>query len=156
LVDGTERRQGKTQVVTWPANFSPREWDCYDKRGTIGPKGALVAALPSSGRIHDNAKRCARNLQVLRDELGVSISVISGYRPPRYNRPIGGAKKSQHLTGRAADIRAKGVSTKKLHATVLRLIREGKMEQGGVGVYLRSKFVHYDVRGRAARWSQRT
>ena len=34
--------------------------------------------------------------------------------------------------------------------TIERLIREGKMEDGGMGRY--STFVHYDVRGSRARW----
>ena len=38
-----------------------------------------------------------------------------------------------------------------VHATVIKLIKAGKMKQGGVGKY--STFVHYDTRGTAARWS---
>jgi zinc D-Ala-D-Ala carboxypeptidase len=43
-------------------------------------------------------------LQPLRDKLGTPVKVNSGYRCPSLNKAIGGAKKSQHMTGHAADI----------------------------------------------------
>lgn len=43
-------------------------------------------------------------LQGLRDAFGAPIGVSSGYRCPDHNRSIGGAKKSLHTQGRAADI----------------------------------------------------
>ena len=33
---------------------------------------------------------------------------------------------------------------------VIKLIKDGEMDSGGVGIY--PTFVHYDVRGRNARW----
>lgn len=47
---------------------------------------------------------CEEVLQPLRDQLKVPIKITSGYRCPRLNAAIGGASKSQHLTGHAADI----------------------------------------------------
>jgi zinc D-Ala-D-Ala carboxypeptidase len=47
---------------------------------------------------------CLKILQPLRDSLKYPIHVNSGYRCPRTNTSIGGASKSQHLTGHAADI----------------------------------------------------
>lgn len=92
---------------------------------------------------------CAQ-LEVLRDELGKPINIISGYRSPEYNKRIGGATKSQHMAATASDIKVKGVSPKEVHRTILRLIKEGRMEEGGLGLY--RTFVHYDVRGHRARW----
>ena len=54
-----------------------------------------------------NVKELAANLQVLRDEIGAPIHINSCYRPPDYNKKIGGAKTSQHLTASAADITCK-------------------------------------------------
>jgi len=48
-----------------------------------------------------NIKELANNLQVLRNHLGKSISINSGYRSPSHNKKIGGAKASQHLLGTA-------------------------------------------------------
>lgn len=46
---------------------------------------------------------CKHILDPLREECG-AIIVNSGYRHPRTNRAVGGARNSQHLTGQAADI----------------------------------------------------
>ena len=43
-------------------------------------------------------------LDPLREAWGKPIIVTSGYRCPRLNKAVGGATKSQHLTGHAADI----------------------------------------------------
>lgn len=47
---------------------------------------------------------CVDILQPLRDRLRKSIIISSGYRPPKLNSAIKGSKRSQHLTGSAADI----------------------------------------------------
>lgn len=47
---------------------------------------------------------CANILQPLRDAIKTPVHVNSGYRCLRVNSFIGGASKSQHLSGHAADI----------------------------------------------------
>ena len=118
-------------------NFILSEFKCKD--GSDVPDSML-----------DNVKLLAKNLQVLRDEIGKPIRVISGYRSPKYNRKIGGARKSQHMTSKAADIKIKGMTPAEVKSTIVRLIKEGKMMSGGIGLY--RTFTHYDVRGRNARW----
>ena len=55
----------------------------------------------------ENLRQIAVNVfQPLRDGLGVPIYVSSGYRCPELNRAIGGAKRSQHMEGRALDLDA--------------------------------------------------
>ena len=46
----------------------------------------------------------ANILDPLREAYGKPIVVSSGYRSPKLNRAVGGAAKSQHVTGQAADI----------------------------------------------------
>lgn len=99
----------------------------------------------------DNVMLLADNLQVLRDHIGKPIRVISGYRSPTYNRKIGGARKSQHMTAKAADIKVTGMHPDEVREAILSLIKEGKMHVGGVGRY--TTFTHYDIRGWNARWS---
>lgn len=47
---------------------------------------------------------CDNILDPLREKMDAPIYVISGYRCMEMNRRLGGAKNSQHLVGKAADI----------------------------------------------------
>ena len=59
----------------------------------------------------DNIKDlCVSVLQPLRSDLGVPITVTSGYRPPVLNELIGGSRTSAHRHGRAADFVVHGHS----------------------------------------------
>ena len=52
---------------------------------------------------------CVNVLEKVREKWGSPVTVNSGYRCPKLNRAIGGAKNSQHLTGQAADIEVPGI-----------------------------------------------
>ena len=99
-----------------------------------------------------NLIELAKNLQVLRDEVKKPIKITSGYRPVELNTKVGGASKSRHITGQAADFKIEGYTPKQVAAIIEKLIAAGKMKQGGLGTY--STWVHYDVRGTAARWAK--
>lgn len=76
--------------------------------------------------------------------------VISAYRSPQTNEMLrskssGVAKKSQHLIGRAIDVRLNGLDLEVLRDTARRL------KLGGVGYYPGSDFVHVDT-GRVRYW----
>ena len=121
-------------------NFSKHEFD--SKCG---------ADMPES--VYHNVVKVAAQLQLLRNYIGKPIKINSGYRSPEHNKRIGGVSKSQHLLGKAADIVVKGMSTVELHKAIETLISEGNMLQGGLGLY--DSFVHYDIRGKKARWDYR-
>jgi hypothetical protein len=55
-----------------------------------------------------------RTLQPLRDAIGAPLTVTSGYRSPALNAAVGGAAKSQHMQGQAADVTAAGLSSLEL------------------------------------------
>ncbi|MBT8065901.1 MAG: DUF882 domain-containing protein [Gammaproteobacteria bacterium] len=81
-----------------------------------------------------------------------TYQVVSAYRSPKTNAMLRGrskntgvAKKSQHLLGKAIDVRLEGVATAKLRDTAL------AMRRGGVGYYEKSDFVHMDT-GRPRSW----
>jgi zinc D-Ala-D-Ala carboxypeptidase len=59
---------------------------------------------PSQAVIDNLEQLCIKILQPLRNGVKSPIHINSGYRCPRVNSSIGGASKSQHLTGHAADI----------------------------------------------------
>lgn len=118
-------------------NFSESEFDCND--GSDMPEDVL-------NNVHD----LADNLQQLRDFTDRSITVNSGYRSPDYNKKIGGAKHSQHLLGKAADIVVDGLTPMEVADLLEGLIRIGAISQGGIGIY--DSFTHYDIRETKARW----
>jgi uncharacterized protein YcbK (DUF882 family) len=120
-----------------------------------GPSGFLAPALEKlqhvlrdhrSGESHPMDP----NLYVLLVDVAVAagaeprFEIISGYRSPSTNEKLraaggGQAQGSQHLEGRAIDVRLKGVPT----ATLRDLAKA--LRRGGVGYYERSDFVHLDT-----------
>ena len=118
-------------------NFSLEEFNCKD--GSEMPNDVMI-----------NIIKLAKNFQVLRDAVGKTITITSGYRSPKYNLKIGGAKDSQHIKGTAADIKVKGMTPKEVAKVIEGLIANGKMTQGGIGIY--PSWVHYDCRKIKARW----
>ena len=81
-----------------------------------------------------------------------TYQIISAYRSPKTNEMLRGrsarsgvAKKSQHLLGKAIDVRLEGIPTAELRDAAIR------MQRGGVGYYASSDFVHMDT-GRVRRW----
>lgn len=118
-------------------NFSAEEFACND--GSETPCNVL-----------DNLKLLATELQTLRDHFCLPISINSGYRSPEHNKSVGGASKSQHLLGTAADIVVEGKTPAQVKEAIDQLIAEDKMKNGGLSEY--DTFVHYDIREIPARW----
>jgi uncharacterized protein YcbK (DUF882 family) len=108
--------------------------------------------FPLTETILRNIQELAKNLQVLRDEVKKPIKITSGFRDSSFNKKIGGASQSRHITGQAADLKIEGYTPKQVAAIIEKLIASGKMKQGGLGIY--STWIHYDVRGTAARWTK--
>ena len=78
------------------------------------------------------------------------FEVISGYRSPATNEMLrsksgGVARNSQHVLGKAIDVRLTDLDTASLRDVALDL------ERGGVGYYNESDFVHVDT-GRVRQW----
>jgi len=90
-------------------------------------------------------------LQELRDLAGEPVRITSGYRCPEHNRAVGGATRSQHLLGNAADIVVKGRSVVEMYELAEQV---PAFRDGGIGVYPEQGFVHVDVRTGRARWGR--
>lgn len=97
-----------------------------------------------------NLRELAKNLQVIRNHFGKPIKINSGYRSPQHNKNIGGVSNSQHVKGKAADFVISGYTPQQIAVELETLIALNKISQGGIGVY--PNFVHYDIRGKKARW----
>jgi len=79
-----------------------------------------------------------------------AFEVISAYRSPETNKMLrdrssGVARNSQHLLGKAIDVRLREVDSVDLRDAAIEL------QRGGVGYYKDSDFVHIDT-GRVRRW----
>ena len=77
-------------------------------------------------------------LQQLRDMINKPIIITSGYRCKAYNKHIGGADNSPHLTGEASDIQVKAI------APITLAIIASKIAYIRIGIY--DKHTHIDVR----------
>lgn len=119
-------------------NFNISEFQC--KCGCEMPEDVYL-----------NVVKLANQLQTLRDVIGKPIKINSSYRCVEHNKKIKGSVNSQHILGKAADIKVKGYSTKNLASLIEELIYGGHILQGGLGVY--NTFVHYDIRKTKARWA---
>lgn len=111
------------------ANFKVKEFACTDGSDPIFIDSELVNIL-----------------QKIRNHFGKSVTITSAYRTPTKNKAVGGQTYSQHLYGKAADIKVKGIAPKTVAAYAEKLL-PGK---GGIGTY--SNFTHVDVRSTKARW----
>lgn len=129
----------------------------YWESGRYVP-GALAEAMRvmrdwRNGQEHVMDPRLFDLLHAVQSRLEVNrpMQLISGYRSPATNRMLHAesgevAAHSQHLIGKASDIRIEGVELATLHRAALSL------KAGGVGFYPQSDFVHVDV-GPVRQWS---
>ena len=87
-------------------------------------------------------------LEAIRAHFGKPVVVTSGYRTPEYNAKVGGAAKSRHMLGIAADIQISGVKP----ADIAAYARTLMPTYGGIGIY--STFTHIDIRSDIANWKE--
>lgn len=118
-------------------DFKVREFRCRDGTDTILVDEALTMVL-----------------QCIREHFGKAVTITSGYRTAAHNAAVGGAKSSQHLLGRAADIQVAGTSVEDVAAYAESLMPDW----GGVGRYpvkagRATGRVHVDTRQNKSRWT---
>ena len=134
MLEAWSRTRDGTRKLS--ANFTVAEFACKDGSDPVFVDSSLAALL-----------------QKIRDHFGRPVVITSGYRTAAHNKSVGGAKSSQHLLGRAADIQVAGVSVEDVAAYAESLLPAW----GGVGRYPvkagRAKgWVHVDTRPNKSRW----
>ena len=86
-------------------------------------------------------------LQDVREHFDAPVRVTSACRCEDHNYKVGGAKRSKHLLGIAADI----VVSRVVAPEVFSYLDKKYGDRYGLGEY--KKFTHVDVRDAKARWS---
>ena len=126
-------------MVKLTKNFSKSEFEC--KCGCEMPEDVFL-----------NIQKLANQLQVLRNFIDLPIALTNAYRCPEHNAAIGSEPSSQHILGKAADIKIKTKSPEQIYILLDILTEYGNILQGGLGLY--NTFVHYDIRKTRARWDK--
>lgn len=124
----------KGEATKLSANFKSTEFDCHGK------------GCCSSTEIDTTL---VKFVQDIRDHFGSAVVINSGYRCTKHNKNVGGAGKSKHVSGMAADIVVKGVKPAEVakYAESIGVL--------GIGLYETDKdgyFVHIDTRTTKAFW----
>ena len=113
----------KGSPVQLSTNFKSTEFDCHGK-------GCCTKTLVD--------QKLIVYLQKIRNHFGKSVNINSGFRCKTHNASVGGASKSNHMDGEAADIQINGVKPIEIaqYAESIGVL--------GIGVY--SQGVHIDTR----------
>ena len=113
----------KGNKVQLSKNFTSTEFDCHGN--------GCCSSTKVDSKLVDY-------LQKIRDHFGKAVSINSGYRCSKHNASVGGASRSNHMDGEAADIRISGVTPIEVarYAESIGIL--------GIGVY--SWGVHVDTR----------
>ncbi len=95
-------------------------------------------------------------LEELRSQTG-PLKINSGYRCVKQNTKEGGAKSSEHVAGKAADVSCpKNLTLAQFYAMADKI---PAFKNGGIGVYPKgagqnTDFLHVDTRAKRARWAR--
>jgi len=114
-------------------HFNLEEFHCKD--GSLYPKKWIKQCL----------KPLCQQLEIIRKHFdNRPVTITSGYRTSSYNRKVGGVRRSQHLLGKAVDIKVKGIPARRVAKGIRELIQNGKLAINGLGSY--ASFTHIDIR----------
>ena len=124
----------KGQSMHLSKNFVSKEFDCQGK-------GCCNTTLIDS--------KLVEYLQKIREHFNRPITITSAYRCDKHNKEIGGATRSYHVQGKAADIVVSGVSSREVakYAESIGILGIGLYETSADGF-----FTHIDTRTSKSFW----
>lgn len=76
---------------------------------------------PTCAQIAAMTQLVCKVLDPTREALGRPMRVTSGFRSVRLNQAIGGSRTSDHMAGRAADVKVDGMTSRELATVMLEL-----------------------------------
>lgn len=115
-------------------NFQYKEFDCHGK-------GCCSTTIID--------EKLVEYVQRIRDHFGKPVTITSPYRCEVHNRRVGGATKSYHMQGKAADIVVQGVPSREVakYAESIGILGIGLYETSADGY-----FTHIDTRTTKSFW----
>ena len=115
-------------------NFQYKEFDCHGS-------GCCSTTVID--------EKLVEYVQRIRDHFGKPVTITSPYRCEVHNRRVGGATKSYHMQGKAADIVVQGVSSREVakYAESIGILGIGLYETSADGY-----FTHIDTRTTKSFW----
>lgn len=124
-----------------------RRKDAPDVPPPFSPHFALEEFHSNDGtkvpvHLYPNLQRLMEQLEILRNECGPLV-ITSGFRSPKHNKAVGGAKNSMHLQALAADLKPLDCSPYELAQAIIRMRKQNKLAPGGLGIY--PSFIHFDL-----------
>lgn len=127
-----EFEKGRSDKIS--KNFQYKEFDCHGQ-------GCCSTTIID--------EKLVEYVQQIRDHFGKPVTITSPYRCEVHNRRVGGATKSYHMRGQAADIVVQGVPSREVakYAESIGIL--------GIGLYETSKdgyFTHIDTRTTKSFW----
>jgi Peptidase M15 len=136
------RPVGRNDVPPAPHRTGPSETPFPKPRPAfLQHPPEIVAAL--EGLDPAAAQMWTDNAAALRAK-GIEIGISSGRRGATHNARIQGAKASQHLLGKATDIKLEGLSPEQRQAVVSQFLSDPRVN--GFGFYPEKDAIHVDVR----------
>lgn len=134
MEDTRMKEYEKSKKVKVSQNFASTEFDCHGK------------GCCSTTKIDS---KLVEYLQKIRDHFGKPVTITSPYRCEVHNRRVGGATKSYHMQGKAADIVVQGVSSREVakYAESIGILGIGLYETSADGY-----FTHIDTRTTKSFW----
>jgi uncharacterized protein YcbK (DUF882 family) len=117
--------------------------------GATGPHFSEIELACHHCGVNECKQSLVDALEAFRAIVGKPVIVSSAYRCPQHNAEAGGAGRSEHVEGLAADIRVVGMTATQLEglARKIQAIR-------GIGRNDHAQYIHVDVRPTLtlARW----
>lgn len=127
MINGDESRYYKNHNEYLTKNFKTSEFHCHCKNSSC-----IETVIDESLYVV---------LQFIRNFTGYPVIINSGYRCKLHNTSCGGANRSQHLLGKAADIVLVGVSAYEVQQFLIM-----HQDQLGITIGMYDNFTHIDVR----------
>jgi hypothetical protein len=132
-------RDGSTEHFAWSEFSQNRNQSCSS--GANAYAGTFGGGLTSPRRTKKHVKKLMWRFEAVRRKGGRNpMGINSGFRSVPYNDCIGGASRSQHLYGTAADTRVAAITNSKAR----KIARHSQLS--GIACYSNTTHNHFDIR----------